>query len=616
MFKKLKSLLIGRTLQSTEAEHEKFNVLWGLPILSSDAISSVSYACEEILMVLVPVVALGAYKPLLLIAAAIIVLLFILVFSYRQTIDNYPNGGGSYSVATDNLGHVPGLIAASSLSIDYILTVAVSVSSGVAAIVSAFPELLPYKVWIALAIVALLTLGNLRGIRESSVLFGVPTYMFMLTVLAMIFVGLIKVLVRGTVPVEPSVRAAAAASSLGDMSIVLLLKAFSSGCTALTGVEAVSNGIPNFRHPAQKHAKQVLTLLALIVLVIFGGVCTLASVYKIAPQHDVTVMAQIAIQVFGAHSVMFYAVQVTTAIILIMAANTAFADLPLLLSLLGRDGYMARQFTSRGARLSFSNGIILLFLVASVLIVVFHAETHQLIPLYAVGVFLSFTLSQAGMFKRWITRREGNWHHKAVINGIGTAVTAVTCVIIAVSKFTHGAWMVIVCIPLLVLLMLRIKRHYIHVRANLYIEGEGRDAIFREQPAGHIVVPVQSVNKSFIKALNYAMYLNGEKEVYHVSVDPAATEKVRRHYEELGTDIPLVVENAPYRNVNEVLYEHIRRKHGELGKHEMLTVVMPQFIIPKWWNNPLHNQTARLLKGKLMKFRNIALVTIPYIINE
>jgi len=616
MFKKLKSLLIGRTLQSNEVEHEKFNVLWGLPILSSDAISSVSYACEEILMVLVPVLALGAYKPLLLIAAAIIILLFILVFSYRQTIDNYPNGGGSYSVATDNLGHVPGLVAASSLSIDYILTVAVSVSSGVAAIVSAFPELLPHKVWIALVIVALLTLGNLRGIRESSVLFGIPTYLFMITVVVMIFVGLIKVLVRGAVPAEPSVQAAATASSLGDLSIVLLLKAFSSGCTALTGVEAVSNGIPNFRHPAQKHAKQVLTLLALIVLIIFGGVCTLASVYKIAPQHDVTVMAQIAIQVFGAHSVMFYAVQVTTAIILIMAANTAFADLPLLLSLLGRDGYMARQFTGRGARLSFSNGIILLFLVASGLIVAFRAETHQLIPLYAVGVFLSFTLSQAGMFKRWITRKEGNWHHKAVINGIGTVVTAVTCIIIAVSKFMHGAWMVIICIPLLVMLMLRIKRHYISVRENLHVEGELCEAVFREQPTGHVVIPVQSINKSFIKALNYALYLNGEKEVYHVSVNPEATEKLRRHYEELGVDIPLVVENAPYRNVNDVLYEHIRQKHEALGRHEMLTIVMPQFIIPKWWNNPLHNQTARLLKGRLMKFRNVALATIPYIINE
>lgn len=613
MFKKLKSLLVGRTLESDQVEHQKFKVLWGLPILSSDAISSVSYACEEILMVLVPALGFAAYRPLLGAAAAIIVLLFILVFSYRQTIDNYPNGGGSYIVASDNLGHIPGLIAAASLSIDYTLTVAVSASSGVAAITSAFPALLPHRVALALLIILFLTLGNLRGLRESSVLFGVPTYLFMGTILTMIFVGLFKVLVLGF---TPQALPAAAAQPYEELTLVLFLKAFSSGCTALTGVEAVSDGIPNFRQPAQKNAKRVLMLLSLVVLLIFGGVCALAAVYKVAPQQDVTVVAQIAMQVFGANSVMFYAVQATTAIILIMAANTAFADLPLLLSILARDGYMARQFRSRGARLSFSNGIMLLFIVAGALVVFFHAQTHLLIPLYAVGVFLSFTLSQAGMFTRWIKRKEGNWKHKAFINGFGTAVTAVTCVIISVSKFAHGAWMVIVCIPVLVLLMLRIKRHYLRVRENLMIHESVRELIFDKQPQGHVLIPVQSINKSFIKALNYALFLNGEKEVYHVSTDPAATDKLRSQYEQLGVDIPLVVEDAPYRNTNEVLLNHVKQKHASLGKHEMLTVVLPQFVIPKWWNNPLHNQTARLLKSTLFKFRNIAVVTIPYIINE
>ncbi len=611
MLKELKSLLIGHTLKSTEMEHEKFSVLWGLPILSSDAISSVSYACEEILMV--PVIGIAAFGPLLEAAAAIIVLLFILVFSYRQTISNYPNGGGSYSVASDNLGRIPGLVAAASLSIDYVLTVAVSACSGVAAITSAFPALLPYKVALALLIILFLTLGNLRGIRESSVLFGVPTYLFIGTILIMLFAGLYKVLVHGYVP-APS--PAVSTPPYQELSLVLLLKAFSSGCTALTGVEAVSNGIPNFREPAQKNAQKVLLLLSLIVFLIFGGVCTLAAIYKVAPQENVTVVAQIAQQVFGANTFMFFAVQATTAVILIMAANTAFADLPLLLSLLARDGFMARQFRHRGARLSFSNGIMLLFLVASALVVLFHASTHQLIPLYAVGVFLSFTLSQAGMFKRWITRREGNWHHKAFINGFGTIVTAATCIVIAVSKFTHGAWMVIVCIPVLVLLMLRIKNHYIHVKENLQITEDLDALVFGEQPQGHIIVPVQSINKSFIKALNYARFLTGEKEVYHVSTDPAATEKLKTQYAELGIDIPLVIEEAPYRNVNELLLDHVRQRHAGLGKHEMLTVVIPQYIIPKWWNNPLHNQTARLLKSSLFKLRNIAVVTIPYIIKE
>ncbi len=613
MARKIKEILIGHALKTTEMEHEKFSAFWGLPILSSDAISSVSYACEEILMVLVPVLGLGAYRPLLLIAGAIAGLLFILVFSYHQTIENYPNGGGSYIVASDNLGHIPGLTAAASLSVDYILTVAVSASSGVAAITSAFPELLPYRVLLAVVIIVLLTLGNLRGLRESSVLFGVPTYLFIGTILSMILVGFYR---AATGQIAPITTAADAARPLGDLTLVLFLKAFSSGCTALTGVEAVSDGIPNFRQPSQKNAQRVLLLLSLIVLVIFGGVCALASLYQVAPQQDVTVVAQIASAVFGQHSFMFYAVQATTAVILIMAANTAFADLPLLLSILARDGYMARQFRSRGARLSFSNGIILLALISIALVMFFHAETHLLIPLYAVGVFLSFSLSQAGMFKRWISRREGSWKHKALINGFGMIVASATCIIIAVSKFTHGAWMVIVTIPILVLLMLRIKAHYRHVRDNLAITEDPHTLIFAKQPTGHIIIPLQSVNKSFIKALNYALFLNGEKEVYHVSVDAEATQKVCRQYEQLGVDIPLIIEEAPYRNVTEVLCGYVKRRHEQLEKHEMLTVVIPQYIIPKWWNNPLHNQMARQLKTALIKLRNVALVTIPYIIKE
>ena len=352
MFRKLKAILLGRSLRSIDSESEKFNVLWGLPILSSDAISSVSYACEEILLVLIPLLGIASYKPLLGTALTIVVLLFILVFSYRQTIDNYPNGGGSYSVASENLGHIPGLIAAAALSIDYTLTVAVSASSGVAAIISAFPPLIPYRTPLALAIILLLTLGNLRGIRESSVLFGVPTYLFIGAIITLILTGLFKVLVLGVVPapiVQPLVPTE-------ELTLFLFLRAFSSGCTALTGVEAVSNGIPNFKRPAQKNAKKVLTLLALIVLVIFGGVCILAAVYKVSPMHNMTVIAQIAIQVFGNGSVMFYVVQATTAIILIMAANTAFADLPLLLSLLARDRFMARQFRHQGLGSAFPTG--------------------------------------------------------------------------------------------------------------------------------------------------------------------------------------------------------------------------------------------------------------------
>ena len=614
MYKKIKSILIGDALKSTESESEKFSVLWGLPILSSDAISSVSYACEEILIVLVPVLGLASYKPLLFIAAAIVALLVILVFSYRQTIDCYPNGGGSYSVASDNLGQTPGLIAASALSIDYTLTVAVSTCAGAAAITSAFPSLLPYKAPIAFVLIALLTLGNLRGIRDSSILFGAPTYIFIVVIAAMIVTGIVKYFVFGQVP-EPAVAMQMRRSS-EDVSAFLILKAFASGCTALTGVEAVSNGVPNFSKPTQKHAKRVLVLLALTVFVIFSGVCLLAALYKAAPQPNITVVAQIAAGVFGSGSVMFYVVQVTTAVILVMAANTSFADFPQLLSLLAKDGYAARRFASRGARLSYSNGIILLFALASILVFVFRGETHALISLYAVGVFLAFTLSQTGMFRRWLKNREGYWRHKAFINGFGALVTAVTCVIIGVNKFTEGAWLVLLFIPLLTLFRIIVKNHYNRVGEDLSIEKSGSSLVLKGQPEKHILLPIESVNKSFVKAFNYALTLGGSIEVYHVSTEPEATENLKKQFAALGTDAQLVIEEAPYRNVNETLLNHVDQRMNELKKHEMLTVVLPQFVIKKRWHYLLHNQTSLLLRSLLIKRRNVAIISIPYIMND
>ena len=612
MFKKIKSVIIGKAIKSSESESEKFTVFWGLPILSSDAISSVAYACEEILIVLIPVLGIASYKPLMGIAAAIVGLLVILAFSYRQTIDCYPHGGGSYSVASDNLGRYPGLVAAASLSIDYVLTVAVSTCAGTAAITSAFPETLPFRVEITVLLILLLTLGNLRGIRESSILFGVPTYLFILSIVIMIITGFIKVVVLGQVP-PPTV---VLQQPLQDMGILLILKAFSSGCTALTGVEAVSNGIPNFKAPSQKHAKKVLLLLAVLVFVIFSGVCFLASIYKVTHIENVTVVAQIATKIFGQSSIMFYVVQATTAMVLIMAANTAFADLPLLLSLLGRDGFVARSFSSRGARLSFSNGILLLCTLATILVIVFRAETHLLLPLYAVGVFLSFTLSQTGMFKRWVTRKEGKWVHKAVINGFGAVVTAITCIIIAASKFQSGSWIVLICIPVLVLMMVFIRRHYDHVRDNLKIEQSGSQLIIKTHTQNYFILPVQSINKSFLKAINYTMSLGGKIEIYHISTDEAATEKLKKQFAQLGIDYSLVIEEAPYRNVNEMLIAYVDKRLGELEKHQMLTVILPQFVITKWWHNLLHNQTTLRLKSSLLKRRDVAVITIPYIINE
>lgn len=612
MLKRIKAVLIGKAIKSTESENQKFSVFWGLPIMSSDAISSVAYACEEILLVLIPILGMASYKPLMGIAAAIVALLIILVFSYRQTIDCYPHGGGSYSVATDNLGKIPGLIAAASLSIDYVLTVAVSSCAGTAAITSAFPQAMPFKVEITLVLIALLTLGNLRGIRESSVLFGVPTYLFIVSILTMVAIGIFRVAVLGEVPPPQAVMQQQA----GEISLFLVLRAFSSGCTALTGVEAVSNGVPSFRNPAQKNAKRVLFLLALLVFSIFTGVCYLAYVYQVTPKKDITAVAQIASGVFGYGSGMFYVIQVTTALILIMAANTAFAGLPLLLSLLAKDGYVARSFGSRGDRLSYSNGILLLFALSSVLVLVFQADTHHLIPLYAVGVFLSFTLSQTGMLKRWVTHREGNWRHKALINGFGAFMTAVTCLIIAVTKFAIGAWIVLICIPSLVIIMLLVHRHYDKVRSDLSVARSGHDLVRNNPTENYIVLPLATVNKSFIKALNYAMTLGGKIEIYHVSTDKAATEKVIRQYQELKVSFPLTIEEAPYRNVNEMLISHVDARLDRLNSHEMLTVVLPQFVIPKWWHYPLHNQTSLRLRTALLRRRDVAVISIPYIINE
>lgn len=396
MFSKLRELLIGKTLKTEELEGEKLNVLWGLPILSSDAVSSVAYAGEEILIVLIGVIGFMAYKYMFYAALCIVLLLLILVFSYMQTIDSYPCGGGSYIVAKDNLGITSGLTAGAALTIGYVLTVAVSISAGTAAITSAMPSLFPHKVAIALILLLIITIGNLRGVKESSKLFGVPTYIFILSCVVLIVTGIVKHYIFGysPAPLFPMPK------QIGDITLFLFLRAFASGCSGLTGVEAVSNGIPNFKAPSQKNAKAVLALLGLLVFFIFLGLSFLATIYHAVPVEHMTVLAQITQQVFG-KSIMFYVIQITTAIILIMAANTSYAGLPLLLSLMGKDGYVPRQFSQRGKRLSFSNGIIVLAVASAILIIVFKGDTHALLPLYAVGVFLSFTLSQVGMFLKW-----------------------------------------------------------------------------------------------------------------------------------------------------------------------------------------------------------------------
>ncbi|MBW9172183.1 APC family permease [Clostridium estertheticum] len=612
MFSKLRELLIGKTLKTEELEGEKLNIFWGLPILSSDAISSVAYAGEEILYVLIGIMGIMAYKYMYYAASCVILLLILLVLSYRQTIDAYPNGGGSYIVAQDNLGIKPGLIAGASLTVDYILTVAVSICAGTAAITSAIPSLLNHKVAIALVMLIILTIGNLRGTKESSKIFGVPTYLFIVSCIVLIVTGIVRHFIFGYTPAPLY----SIPKQIGDITLFLFLRAFASGCTALSGVEAVSNGIPNFKEPSQKNAKAVLVLLACLVLFIFGGLSFLATIYQPVPVADVTVFAQIAKQVFG-KSIMFYIIQIATAFVLVMAANTAYAGLPLLLSLMAQDGYVPRQFSQRGKRLSFSNGIIVLAVAAGILIIVFKGDTHLLLPLYAVGVFLSFTLSQVGMFLKWTRGKEEGWKHKAFINGLGAIVTFITVILIGITKFVHGAWLVFIIIPLLVYVMLKVKDHYNKVVKEIKLSNDERPNIgIKTNNEQHVIILLGTLNKTFLKSLNCARCLSNNVVAFHVSTDPAATEKLKIKWKEYNPGIPLIIEHSAYRDIIEPLMNFIESEDRASKHGETVTVVISQFVITKWWHNLLHNQTGYFLKSMLYKNRNVAVLTVPYIIKE
>lgn len=610
----LKHRLIGEPLRSSELESQKYGVLWGLPVLSSDAISSVAYATEEILLVFVPLLGVASYKPMMGVAGVIVALLFMLILCYRQVINAYPQGGGAYSVARENLGRIPSLVAAAGLVLGYVLTIAVSACSGEAAITSAAPSLLPFKVPMIIGFIILLTIGNLRGLRESSKAFGLPTYFFIVSVLVMIVVGVVKSMLGMA---EPAQTSATLSQTAGDLSLFLFLRAFSSGCSALTGVEAISNSVPNFASPARVNAKATLNILGLIVLVIFGGVSLLAMLYQVAPTDNMTVIAQIASSVFGAASIPFYIIQIATALILLLAANTAYNGLPQLLSLLAKDAFLPKRFADKGSRLVYSNGILFASIFAAILVIAFNGETHLLIPLYAAGVFLSFTIAQSGMVIHWRRARTKNWVGKACINGLGATVTAIVLVIIILTKFASGAWITLVAIGVIVWAMWVINHHYRTVAENLgfHDDEKAKKLLLTDVPGTKVIIPAHTINKPFIKTLNYARTLSDDIEIYHVKVSASATRRFKADYLRLGFKAPLVIEKAPYRNVNEVLIGHIDEKLAHLKEHETLTIVMPQ-LVTKVWQMPLHNQTTLTLESALLERRDVAVVTIPYLIND
>ena len=608
MIQWIKKLLIGKPLKNEAIHGEKYKVLWGLPVLASDSISSVGYAGEEILITLVPIIGALSFIYLTKISLAIIALLIILTVSYSQTIKAYSNGGGAYIVASDNLGYTAGVTAGTALAIDYVLTVAVSISSGINQLTSAFPSLSPYHILICITALLLLMIGNLRGIKESSRMFSIPVYLFIIGSLVMIILGIVKLKLGMVHPID-SVQQM---KETGAVSIFLILKAFSSGCTALTGVEAVSNAVPNFKEPASKHANKTLWILSLLVLLIFGGISVLANMYHVIPVEGKTVLNQIALYVFG-NNFMFYFYTATSILILVMAANTAYSGFPLLMSIMGKDGYVPRQFSLRGDRLSYSTGIIILSAIAGILIVAFNGDVTLLLPLYAIGAFLSFTLSQFGMFIRWKKLKGKWWKSKAFVNGFGALTTAVAVLIIAFEKFTSGAWIIIVITPILVLMFLRIKKHYVALAKQLDIKASDLKNYNIEQHCyrNHVIVPVESINQSSLRALRFAKTISDKVVAFNISIDENHANKLKEKYALLETDIPLIVKYSPFRKVISPLLKFIESAEYDYEKGDMITVVLPQFIVKSWWQNIVHNNTSYFIKRELLKHKHIVVATMP-----
>lgn len=611
--RKLKHILLGNALKSNDLEGEKLGPFWGVPIMASDAVSSVAYAIEEMLLVLVPILGLSAVNYLGFVTSPIILLFLVLAFSYSQIISCYPNGGGAYVVSAENIGKTASLVAASALMIGYIMTVAVSLSAATAALVSAFPGFSHYRLIFALLFLCIITLLNLRGMRESSKLFGIPTYAFILIMLALIVTGFVKLFTGNLPPVHDSEAMKPVTGGLGTVSLFLLLRAFSSGCSALTGVEVVSNAVPSFREPSQRNAKNVLFILVGIIIVIFGGSVILVTSLHIIPLEGKTVISQMGSAIFG-QGIMFYVLQFATSLILLLAANTAYNGLPTLLAILADDGYVPRQFMHRGTRLSFSNGILFIFFLAALLLIVFRAETHYLIPLYAIGVFLSFTLSQTGMVLRWIRVKGKGYRYKMLINGLGALMTGTGTVIVFVTRFPQGSWMLAIVIPIIVCVMYRIKRHYEFVGRQLKVNdfmAHYHKSV--SQDTNLCVVLVGGINRSVLKALNYANLITSNVVALHISTDEEQSERLQKRWVETGIDVPLEVVMSPYRELIEPVEDYISKKEENLKPGDMITIVMSRFMEESLFANILHNQTTYFIMQKLRRHRNVATVLVPYI---
>jgi amino acid transporter len=600
----VRRFIIGERLPTAHVIHTRLPKWLALPVFGSDPISSSAYATEEILLALVVAGSVGLHYAAG-VALAIALLFAIVSISYRQTVMAYPQGGGAYRVARENLGTYPGLVAAASVLTDYLLTVAVSVSAGVAAVVSAAPALGPYRVHLGVLFIAFITLANLRGARESGKLFAPPVYLFVGTVVLMIGVGLYR-LAAGLGPA--AVAQAPGMPVAQAVTMVLLLRAFASGCAALTGIEAISDGVQAFKPPESRNAATTLLWMVGICITLFIGITVLTQAFHIVPDQSgrQTVLSMLGRAAFG-DNVFYLVLQAATAAVLVLAANTAFADFPRLSSILARDGFAPRQLANLGDRLVFSNGIILLGAFASLLIAIFQGKTHLLIPLYAVGVFVSFTLSQLGMVMRWRRVQGRLWKVKAAVNAVGAVVTGVVLIVVGSIKFTHGAFVVLLLIPLLVLGLRKVSVHYGQLRAALSVRGVSAPRAVRHA----VVVLVPGVHRGVLTALAYAKSISPSPEAVFVEVDPSETDKTQERWRELGIDVPLTVLRSPWRSLTEPILRYLRTLKSE-QRLDLVTVIVPEFVTTRWWEGLLHNQSGLMLKLALLFEPSVVVTNVRY----
>ena len=609
MLSHLKDLLIGPALPTSSAGHKQLNKIRALAAFSPDALSSIAYANQEIYLGLIIAGSAGlafAWP----IGLAIIGLLIVVALSYYQTIHGYPTGGGSYIVARSNLGTLPGLVAAAALLVDYILNAAVSLTAGVAAVASAFPGLWSYRVVLSLILLAVITVINLRGLRETGTVMAVPVYLFLATYLPMLAYGAVRLWIEGPTPLT----AVTVPAAVSPLTFFLILHAFATGCTALTGVEAISNGVPAFKPPQARNAGQTLIVMALLMGTLFVGSIGLTQFLGVVAGPNETILSALARRLLG-DGFFYLVIQFSTLLILAVAANTSFADFPRVAAIVAGDGFLPRQLRGLGDRLVFTNGIALLAVAAGILIVFFNGDTHALIPLFAIGAFLAFTLSQAGMVVHWLREKGRGWIVKAAFNSAGALATGTTVLVVAVSKFVEGAWITVIVIPLIVLAFHRVRQHYDQVRNQLSMHG--LPPSLRPVSPARVVIPISGVHRGMVNAVTFAQSISPNVTAVFVEMEPGSGSRMDEEWKEWWPDIPLAIVPSPYRSLIGPLLEYLDRTDAEHNDGQLAVVVLPEFVTTSWWQNLLHNQTALLLKTTLLYGRRKSglervVIDVPY----